>query len=248
MAIEPQPPTRNPTWLRDELIVALELYMRNPTSPPGKTSREVVELSKLLNDLNRALGRGGGADFRNPSGVYMKAMNFRRFDPAFSSTGRVGLAHGGKGEEMIWNEFAGDLQALRTTAAAIRDAVPIAAQAPAPMTDDQVTDAEEGRVLTVLHLRRERSRKLIEARKAKAIKEAGELRCECCDMSFEERYGERGHGFIEVHHTRPVHTLVEGDKTNLSDLALVCSNCHRIIHRRRPWLTIGEVRALVARD
>ncbi|WP_421989133.1 HNH endonuclease [Roseococcus sp.] len=39
-------------------------------------------------------------------------------------------------------------------------------------------------------------------------------------------YGERGRGFIECHHTRPLHTLRPGDKTKIADLVLVCSNCH----------------------
>ncbi len=64
-------------------------------------------------------------------------------------------------------------------------------------------------------------------------------------MTFEERYGDVGHGFIEVHHVRPVHELQPGDKTKLSDLALVCANCHRMIHRRRPWLSMDELRATV---
>lgn len=35
---------RNPPWSRDELILALDLYMTNPASPPGKGSASVVAL------------------------------------------------------------------------------------------------------------------------------------------------------------------------------------------------------------
>lgn len=65
-------------------------------------------------------------------------------------------------------------------------------------------------------------------------------------MSFAERYGERGDGFIEVHHVRPVHQMQPGDKTLLADLALVCANCHRMIRRRLPWLTVEELRDNIA--
>ena len=61
-------PARNPDWTTDELILALDLYMRNPQSPAGKSSREVQELSEILNTLG---GRSAGQKFRNPNGVYM---------------------------------------------------------------------------------------------------------------------------------------------------------------------------------
>jgi 5-methylcytosine-specific restriction protein A len=64
-------------------------------------------------------------------------------------------------------------------------------------------------------------------------------------MTFEELYGDVGHGFIEVHHVRPVHELQPGDKTKLGDLVLVCANCHRMIHRRRPWLSMSELGAIM---
>jgi hypothetical protein len=44
---------------------------------------------------------------------------------------------------------------------------------------------------------------------------------------------------------RPVETLVEGATTKLEDLALVCANCHRMIHSRRPWLSVSAVRELL---
>jgi hypothetical protein len=53
---------RNPAWSRDELILALDLYLLNPASPPGKQSQEVIELSRLLNRMGRALEvHGSGA-------------------------------------------------------------------------------------------------------------------------------------------------------------------------------------------
>jgi hypothetical protein len=78
-------------------------------------------------------------------------------------------------------------------------------------------------------------------------KELGRLRCEACYFDFEERYGSRGKGFIEAHHTKPVETLVEGSKTKLDDLALLCANCHRMVHSTRPWLSIPELRELIQR-
>src|SRR5271166_5792572 len=99
---------RNPTWVRDELILALDMYLRFTGNPPRKGSAEIDELSETLNRLGRYLGIATRDRFRNVNGVYMKLMNYRRFDPAFTQAGKVGLSRGGKAEEDVWNEFAGD--------------------------------------------------------------------------------------------------------------------------------------------
>jgi 5-methylcytosine-specific restriction protein A len=238
---------RNPSWSRDELILALDLYLTNPTSPPGKTSKAVIELSGVLNSIARQLGSGSATTFRNPNGVYMKMMNFRRFDPEVIASGKVGLTRGNKDEEVVWKEFAGDLDLLKKVSSAIRKVV---ADGTAPLfandDDGDTMEAAEGRVLTRLHRTRERNRKLIDIKKAKVLNAAGRLACEVCDFDFALRYGRRGEGFIEAHHTKPVHALPEGGTTKLDDLVLVCSNCHRMIHAARPWLSIDELKSILA--
>lgn len=241
--------SRNAPWARDELILALELYLRNRSSPPGKNSQEVAELSKVLNVLGARIGGLRDSRYRNPNGVYMKMMNFRRFDPEYTASGKVGLTRGNKDDEKVWNEFAGDLERLSRVAEAIRSTLTDAAVELLPSVDGyDGVEAEEGRVLTRLHRTRERSRKLVEKRKAKALTQNGCLRCEACGFDFEQAYGERGKGFIEAHHTKPVHELAEGSKTKLEDLVLVCANYHRMIHSARPWLTIRELQQLLEGD
>ena len=93
-----------------------------------------------------------------------------------------------------------------------------------------------------LHRRDERDPKLI-AEKKKAAKAAGALACEVCEFDFGKRYGELGLDFIEVHHVKPVHQMKPGSKTKLADLALLCSNCHRMAHRKRMPLSLVELRA-----
>jgi predicted HNH restriction endonuclease len=63
-----------------------------------------------------------------------------------------------------------------------------------------------------------------------------------CGFSFAETYGNWGEGFIEVHHLR---AISEGRrKTDPSmDLAVLCANCHRMIHRKRDIaLTLEELK------
>jgi hypothetical protein len=102
--------TSNPDWTRDELIVALNVYLKQRPDPPGKDSKEIVDLSRSLNAFGEKLfpPEERGNTFRNENGVYMKLMNFRRLDPEYTKGGRTGLARGAKAEEDVWTEFAAD--------------------------------------------------------------------------------------------------------------------------------------------
>jgi len=111
--------------------------------------------------------------------------------------------------------------------------------------DEQgIEEAEEGKVLTRLHRYRERSRALVEAKKKEALKALDCLQCEACGFDFAKEYGPAGNGIIDIHHTKPLHTLKPGETTKLSELALLCANCHRVIHSKRDWLSVEQVRAL----
>ena len=77
----------------------------------------------------------------------------------------------------------------------------------------------------------------------RAIKIHGKT-CKACGFDFLKFYGERGKGYIEVHHKKPVSKLKE--KTQIdpeNDMEVLCSNCHRMIHRRKDEiLTTEELR------
>lgn len=109
------------------------------------------------------------------------------------------------------------------------------------------TGFPEGKLKEKLHLNRERNQELVKRAKAQAMARDGALKCTCCGFDFFENYGKVGHGFIEAHHTKPISELHEdGEETQVEDLALVCSNCHRMLHRKRPWLKMKDLRSLLA--
>ena len=94
--------------------------------------------------------------------------------------------------------------------------------------------ATEGAKQLRSHYRRERSSKLISTKKEQFQKEHGSLFCEICGFSFNNTYPESlGKGFIEAHHKIPLSKIESTVKTTLDDLLLVCSNCHRMIHRTK---------------
>ncbi|MFN8431754.1 MAG: HNH endonuclease [Spirosomataceae bacterium] len=79
------------------------------------------------------------------------------------------------------------------------------------------------------------------------LKTDPKLWCEVCGFSFVEKYGEVGLGYIEAHHTFPISELTEETQTKPEDIALVCSNCHRMLHRQRPWLSMEGLKGLLKR-
>ena len=197
--------------------------------------------------MGGVLGLADTSTYRNVNGVYMKLMNFRRFDPNYVKDGKVGLSRGNKDEEVVWNEFSPDPGRLSNVVAAIRSTVDAHADSREleGVDEPDIQEAEEGRVLTRLHRVRERSRKLVDARKKVAMKEHGRLFCEACGFDFSVKYGPTVSGLIDVHHTKPIHTLSQGDTTKLDELALLCANCHRVVHSSRKWLTVEQVQQLL---
>jgi hypothetical protein len=72
-------------------------------------------------------------------------------------------------------------------------------------------------------------------------------KCMTCGFDFGEVYGEHGVGYIEVHHLKPVSSLKKQIRVDpKTDMAVVCSNCHRMIHRRKDnVLSVEELKQLV---
>jgi predicted HNH restriction endonuclease len=100
--------------------------------------------------------------------------------------------------------------------------------------------AIEGRLSLRSHLARERSRSLVEAKK----NSSPDRRCEICGFSSLSVYGV---DYCEVHHLVPIAKLDGSTPTRLEDLAVVCANCHRIIHYGAAPLTLDQVRAKLRR-
>jgi 5-methylcytosine-specific restriction protein A len=93
--------------------------------------------------------------------------------------------------------------------------------------DEADIDWEDLRKLRI-HKRLERNRSL-----ALKVKRHLGFTCQACKMNFEEKYGSIGKGYIEAHHLIPIADL-HGKRVALDpkkDFAVLCSNCHRMIHK-----------------
>lgn len=233
---------RNPSWKRDELILALDLYFRHNPNQISNKHKEVLKLSKLLNSLPIHENHPNSDNFRNPNGVYMKMCNFLRFDPDYKGKG---LQRGSKLEEEVWNEFHNDKTKLHVLAQSIISGVELEKEEVSKSINmDEEEEFPEGKILYRIHKHRERNNSVIKKKKQIALDE-NKLRCEICEFDFFKTYGELGKGFIECHHTIPISNYIENTKTRLNDLVLVCSNCHRMLHRKRPWLEKEELKKLI---
>ena len=66
--------------------------------------------------------------------------------------------------------------------------------------------------------------------------------CQVCGFNFEKVYGERGKGFIEIHHTKPVSSYDGEHEVRLEELVALCSNCHSMIHYGGKLLSVEELK------
>ena len=97
------------------------------------------------------------------------------------------------------------------------------------------------------HLKIERSAKLrAQARDYWRTKLKG-FRCLACGFSFENRYGEWGSDFVEMHHLVALASIQKAQETNVKKLVPLCANCHRMVHRHpKAPLSMATLRRILA--
>jgi 5-methylcytosine-specific restriction protein A len=87
-------------------------------------------------------------------------------------------------------------------------------------------------------------------RNAKARKDCVEhygASCFVCGFDFGKVFGKLGDGFIHVHHLRPLSEIKEEYQVDpIDDLRPICPNCHAMIHRRSPPLSIEQIQAILS--
>lgn len=71
--------------------------------------------------------------------------------------------------------------------------------------------------------------------------------CMACGFDFGETYGSMGEGYIECHHLKPLAGRSGiAAPTKLAEVTVLCSNCHRMVHRQKTPLTVAELKAAIA--
>lgn len=97
-------------WTREQLILAFELYCRVPFG-------RITTRNPLIQQLAAVLGR-------TPASVTRKLGNFGAFDPVLAARNVIGLTHGSKLDQAIWDEFHRDWNTLVIKAHELRASLP----------------------------------------------------------------------------------------------------------------------------
>ncbi|MCB1218089.1 HNH endonuclease [bacterium] len=219
---------RKVDWTRPELILALDLYYK--TDHILLSDQRVHDLSQHLINLNIYPIDIRPDNFRNPSGVYNKLLNYASLDPNHPINSRD---NGGRLTEAIFMEFENDTARLFKCASLIYDSPVFDYDDVEKNIDATIASAIEGGRQQVTHSRIERNAKLSLNKKKDTLKRTNALACEVCGFDFENYYGTIGKHFAECHHIVPLGELSQERETTLNDLAIVCANCHRMLHRRK---------------
>lgn len=234
---------KNPNWHKDEIILALELYFSPDRGSLDSRNPKVIALSKLLNSLPLFDQKPDELKFRNNNGVAYKLANFRYFDK--SEAGK-GMQNGSKMDKALFDYFQSRLSELKEVAKKIREiaANAVVAEKIKHIEEDFFEEISvwEGQSIYKMHKVVERDRKIVDQKKKQVKNKLGKLNCEVCDFNFSEAYGDLGIGFIECHHKLPLAELKISVQTKLEDLALVCSNCHRMLHRKIELLSVDDLK------
>jgi len=225
---------------------------------------DLSELQKqLLVELYRASDAGVAA------GLLAPLLGFRHHAPVNATMGRIGMALAAAvnaeapqrkdGSRRWWAVVATYkrspdgrfLWVLRPALrAALRDSGLVSRESevfPEVVATERGSEEPmiEGAAIHVSVNRYERSA----AARARCIEHYGSI-CSVCGFDFGAVYGPIAAGVIHVHHLTPLsvaggaHYVINP----IRDLRPVCPNCHVVIHRREPPLSIDEARALVSRS
>jgi len=111
-----------------------------------------------------------------------------------------------------------------------------------PIAADAELSAVEGDPRMFFHLRRERDPAIAQAKREAAQAADGRLQCEACGFATQVTFPGLGGEVCEIHHRLPLASASEAVDTHLEDLAVLCANCHRAIHRTNPLMSVEDFR------
>jgi predicted HNH restriction endonuclease len=215
-------------WSDDECLAAIYLY-------------ENIWQGKISKKADSPVGETAVLIGRAVTGVYNKVMNIRHLDPRVE---QEGLSGGGAAIQAAWDRYF-NADDLSLDIEKIQEDLPRSWKANYvfvdPSEDEGVVGAgAEGKRRKVLGIRIERSKKL----RDRCLAHWG-YSCQVCDLNFEERYGAIGKDFIHVHHLNSIAVTGETQTDPVKDLRPVCPNCHSMLHKEYPPLSIDGLKAMI---
>ena len=211
----------NVAFTRDEAILALDTLYSAGGRRLRPDDEEIIELSRLLNELPVIPLFRRGKIFRNCSGVCNQLNSFNRTFPHGKKDPNVGEIF-----YLIADEFCNNKKELGLISDAIKRNS-FFFENSVFGSEYENLDFPEGALMEHLH-------KYIERRDSRTLER--EMVCDVCKLNLAEIYKSLSHSFNELHLLVPVTELDVNKKYKSADFITVCPNCHAMLHRHRPWL------------
>ena len=213
-------------WVDSRPVQSIQMNQRQILQPE-EVDVPLKKLFTLLSDRMAQVGRDPNSRSR---GNRQKRLRFAFAEPVSNEEIVAWLGHGESGRR---NSSAAEQKMISTE--------------PVVLEDDE-KGYPEGRRMFQLHRRAERDGKLPKKAKERRLDTTGRLECDVCSFDFRKTYGQLGKGFIEAHHMIPVSESGGERISRLSDVALVCSNCHRMLHRGETLLSVEELAEIIKKQ
>ena len=204
----------------------------------------------LLNELRRLLNPSGDdlliLEGRNDDRFSQKVRNLKSHDTLVKSgfaehtTGGFRLTEAGLAEA---RRRAASVEALAgfPLDASMSSLQDMDSGAEIVVLDENIVT--EGQLHTRTDAYRSRSKQLRNAAVEHYARD-GMIPCTACFFSFDLAYGNRGAGYIQIHHLEPLSFGGERELTleeAITKVRPLCANCHVMVHRSDPWLSIESL-------
>ena len=221
----------NIPFTRDEAILALDVLYSSNELRLNKDSKEIIELSKLLNELPIIPNNARSESFRNYTGVTQQVNAFRLNELSGARKNNIGEVF-----YAVADEYKDKKDELHRIANAIRKNREFFKTATFG-SEFENDGFPEGALLGHLH-------RVLEARDGKPVLPAE--RCEICKLNLAEVYKPVPGGFLQRHLAVPITELDGNRHYNDLNFITVCPNCHAVLHQRRPWVTRNNMGDILA--
>ncbi len=232
---------KNPTWNREELILALDLYFRMDYGQMHGTNPDIIQLSKDLRSLNIHTEIPNKENFRSVNSVALKLANLKKSDQNFKGKG---MRDGGKLEKEIWKEFHRHRDTLKKEADLIR-------QLYLKPKSEKKSVASEPKVnyksefLFQFHKNRETDPLVNKIKKEMVLTNSKSLKCEVCGYNSVTVFGELGNDLMEIHYNKELKKEPGLEASLMEDFIIVCSNCHKALDKNFGILNADDLKKII---
>jgi len=234
-------------WTREELILILDLYLKNRETYYKIPRDTLAKYSAYLRKMH-GIEVNESSNFRSLKSVEIRLRNYTSVDEYWLQRGNKGLHNSPTADfRKIWIEFQEHPEDVSQIAEEIRRSLLNNEHTPSNLNSEKNNPVTEGKRQLRIHYSRERKPQRIP--KLKAFKLAHDcLFCEVCGGDYAHYDKPVRERVFEVHHDVPLATASHQVETKLDDLSVLCANCHRAIHGYDQVPTIEEMRENLRRE